>query len=315
MKRSTLQQYRDWPDCYVAMHGLRQIKRGRRPSLPLGNVRNPEEAFKFAWLSWYMRQYFSDYGAKTDLFGELRWVRPGVYTIDNKPVPRQVLVIAELGQIAFDLKHDGFLISAHDSELYIGPIMFEVVLNGVTVRIDASSHCFTLERDRKRAQDGCIEGPVGPRHNRHLSEEEIAHDAAVRAENERQLFMKQHAYDQEMRRRQQVLDDRLKELPHMEVPNPSTMTPWYANKTVSYDTIQFAQRWARLMQGELAKGNELGATAERSFYDAIGGKGLLSYEGFEAARILFACWSHGAALKQWAQSATNHMLSGMIIPA
>lgn len=316
MKRSSLHQYRAWPTYYVAMHGLRQIKRGRRPSLPLGKIRDPKEAFKFAWLSWHIAQYLRDVQeSKTSLFGELLWVRPGVYSICNKPVQRQVEVIAELSEIAFNLRRQGFAFDVYGTRFSIGPIMFEVELNGVTVRIDASTHCFTLERDRLRAEDGCIEGPVGPRAKRVLSPEERAHDQAVRHENERQRILKEEAYEAELRRRQQVLDARLKTLPLMEVSDSRAVTRWYGKTHVSYNAIRFAQRWARLMQGELAEGRDFPEMAQRSFYEAIGEVPLLGTEACDAARMLFECWVHGPKLKEWVQRSSSHMLIGIVIPA
>lgn len=67
----------------------------------------------------------------------------------------------------------------------------------------------------------------------------------------------------------------------------------YGNAVVTY-----AERWARLMQIEMAKGKKLEDIAKPMSYEADL-EGITGFQYSYAVQVLAKCWKHGKQLRRW----------------
>ncbi len=183
VKKRSLQDYGSRDSApYVAMHGFLRIKRGHRPSMPFGGVKNPEEAFKTAVLAWFIMHYMQTSEHLKRLHPEVTYVERGAYGVEAWYYDFDMAVgtLQELG----DLLSEGKLRFA-GRELKYGRITFQTSFNGVIVRVRSESMLGLLKRDFTRVARGYTTNKVvGPYSKESLSEEELANDARIKAERE-----------------------------------------------------------------------------------------------------------------------------------
>lgn len=159
--------------------------------------------------------------------------------------------------------------------------------NGVTVTVCPDSNRELIYRDWSRALNGCCDKNVGPYPNPILTDEEQEHDTRVRAKNERE---RREQYAQEKARvwaQREAVEAKLTHVPRIELLNNRRKV-----------TMGFAERWARLMQLEMAQGKNLEEVAEATAQEA-------NLEGVTAAmyvcavQILANRWQYGERLRHW----------------
>ena len=173
-------------------------------------------------------------------------------------------------------------------------------LNGVTVLVNGDSNAELIFRDQQRAQSGYINGDVGPYPNPVLTDEEKESDARVEAENERRRQERQAEYEAKARAKREATDAKLAEAPEMELADKKT---WEEFKNKNQDpygagVVVYAERWARLMQREMANGKKLEDVAEATSHVADT-DGITGFMYGCAVSTLAHCWKFGDELRRW----------------
>jgi len=173
-------------------------------------------------------------------------------------------------------------------------------LNGVTVLVNGDSNADLIFRDQQRAQLGYVEGEVGPYPKAELTAEDKASDARVEAENERKRQEWQAKYEREARAHREKIEAKLANAPAIELVDEAG---WQKFKDVNTDdyggaVVTYAERWARLMQVEMANGKNLEDVAETTSFEADL-EGITGFMYGCAVSILAACWKHGEQLRRW----------------
>ena len=273
--------------------------------MPFRNVRNPQEALKFAALAWSIELELALTNDST-LWREIGYVEPGVYQVEGSFFCDIKDVLAAIKQLA---------ISYRTGEVSIGntlfqcgnPLTLETEFNGVTVRIRHDSDLQLLYRDWRRGMSGYIEGIVGPYPKEQLSEEDLANDRRIEAENQERYRLQQEEWRREREAKQAAFEAKLATAPPFEV---SDQEAWDEYKRLNDDSqggpmgpgygariISYAEEWARVMQAEMAAGKELADvwldTSYEAAYDGISG----AMHG-AAVHTLSQCWVHGEALRR-----------------
>lgn len=165
--------------------------------------------------------------------------------------------------------------------------------NGVTVTVHSDSNPETVLRDWRRALEGYIDKAVGPHPNPDLTDEERENDARVEAKNElrRQKYWKE--LDEKARLKRERVEALLATAPAIELANEDERQKFQEMNSDSY-----AERWARLMQVEMAKGAALEEVAEATSHEAdLNGASGVTYSCAVAALAHY--WKHGDRLRRW----------------
>lgn len=178
------------------------------------------------------------------------------------------------------------------------PIVFE--FNDVTVAVRSDSDPELIYRDWSRALSGYIVKIVGPNPNPVLTDEEKANDARIEAENDRKRQERQAQYEAEVRAKREAVEARLANAPEMELADEKA---WQEFKDKNQDfygagVVIYAERWARLMQLEMASGENLEDVAEATSYEAdIDGITYFMY-GCAVSALAYCC-KYGERLRRW----------------
>lgn len=178
------------------------------------------------------------------------------------------------------------------------PIVFE--FNGVKVTVCSDSDPKLIYRDWSRALNGYIDKSVGPYPSSVLTKEEKANDARIEAKNERKRQEWQTQYEAEVRTKRKAVEARLANAPQMELADEKA---WQEFKDKNRDfygasVVLYAERWARLMQLEMAGGKNLEEVAEATSHEADI-DGITGFMYGCAVSILAQCWIHGERLRRW----------------
>ena len=192
----------------------------------------------------------------------------------------------------------------------------QMVFNGVTIVIDEKSELDLLDRDFSLAMEGCIDKHVGPFPETTHSKVELARFVDVRAENERREKTRQEELAEETQSKQDHVSAALATAPQIDVSDP---VEWQRQVSINSDpygaaTIQYAERWARLMQAAIASGETLADVAGKLSHDADI-DGLTGFMYGCAVDVLSTCWVHGEELRKWHNGKYNHTGEGVVNPA
>ncbi len=170
--------------------------------------------------------------------------------------------------------------------------------NDVTVNVRSDSDPKLIYRDWQRATNGMIDTNVGPHPKRVLTREEIANDNRISAELDMQQRQRERAYHEGVMARRNVVESKLVNAPPIEVVDEREWRKLKRRGPYELTIIAFAERWARLIQLEMAEGKTLEEVAEAASYEAdfedITG---LMYGA--AATVLVQCWKHGEQFRRW----------------
>lgn len=173
-------------------------------------------------------------------------------------------------------------------------------LNDVTVMANGDSNAELIFRDQQRAQSGYIDGNVGPYPKAELTAEDKANDARVEAENERKRQERQAEYDKKARAHREKVEAKLVNAPAIELADEAC---WQKSKEVNSDgcggaIMTYSERWARLMQVEMANGKKLAEVADATSHEADL-EGITGFMYGCAVSQLASCWKHGDELRRW----------------
>lgn len=177
-------------------------------------------------------------------------------------------------------------------------ISFE--FNGVDVSVHADSNPDLIYRDWSRALSGYIDKAVSPYPKKVLTEEELANDARIEAENEQRRQREQVRYEVKARARQRRVEKKLSNAEPIEL---ADKVAWQKFKDVNRDTyggavVIYAERWARLMKVEMTEGHTLEEVAESASYEADL-EGITGFMYGVAVSTLAQTWKHGEKLRRW----------------
>jgi len=77
---------------------------------------------------------------------------------------------------------------------------------------------------------------------------------------------------------------------------------------------RYAEKWADLMEKEIASGKDVADTAERTSYEADT-EGITGFMYGAAVAILSSCWEYGERLKAWHNKKYGYAGQGVVNPA
>lgn len=179
-------------------------------------------------------------------------------------------------------------------------ISFQFEFNGVTVTIRQDSDYELIYRDWQRALYGYIDKNVGPYPNPVLTDEEKENDARVEAENERRRQQRQDEYEAAATAKRNATEAKLASAPPMELSNPDGWRQFDENNQDPYGhgVVVFAERWARLMQVEMASGKSLEEVASSTSHEADT-DGITGFMYGAAVSTLAQTWKYGDQLRRW----------------
>lgn len=177
-------------------------------------------------------------------------------------------------------------------------IKFE--FNGVTVSVRSDSNPELIYRDWSRSLSGYIGKSVGPNPNPVLTDEEKASDARVQAENERKWEKQRAESEKKARAHREKVEAKLANAPAIELADEAG---WQKSKQVNSDgyggaVMTYSERWARLMQVEMANGKKLADVADATSSEADL-EGITGFMYGCAVSQLASCWKHGDELRRW----------------
>ena len=179
-----------------------------------------------------------------------------------------------------------------------GLVKFE--FNDVTVSVRMDSDPELIYRDWSRAMSGYIGKNVGPYPNPVLTDEEKENDARIKAKNEQRRRQRWAEYDAQVTAKRIATEAKLADAPEMEVSDEATWQTWKDKNQDSYGggIIAYAERWARLMQAELAAGKKLENVAKTTSREADT-DGITGFMYGAAVQTLATSWKYGEELRRW----------------
>lgn len=172
--------------------------------------------------------------------------------------------------------------------------------NGVSVSVKANSDPVLIYRDWLRALSGYIDKKVGPYPSPILTDREKANDARIEAENEAMRQERQAQHDAKANAKRVAVEAKLTNAPSIELANEDGWQQFKDNNQDGYGgaVVTYAECWARLMQLELANGNNLEDVAEATSQEADL-EGITGFMYGAAVSILATCWKYGEQLRHW----------------
>lgn len=180
--------------------------------------------------------------------------------------------------------------------------------NGVDVIVEASSDPTLIYRDWSRGLNGYLgDKPiVGPFPKAELLAEEIASDAAIKAEHDRKSGERQAEYAKKQAEQTAALNSALSEAGSLELLDAEG---WKKTVDANKDgyggrVIRYAEEWGRLMQTRIAKGETVAQCAEEASRLADD-DGITGFMYGCAVSILSKVWRHGEELRRWHNTKTQ----------
>lgn len=173
-------------------------------------------------------------------------------------------------------------------------------LNDVTVFVNGDS-CFDLiYRDQKRAQSGYIKKEVGPYPKTELSAKDKERDARIKAKNELERERQQAKHAKNARIHREKVEKKLSNAPEIELSNKAGWQKSQSNNRDDYGNaiLAYAERWARLMQIEMANSRKLEEIASATSHEADL-EGITGFMYLCAVSCLSENWKHGEKLRRW----------------
>lgn len=180
--------------------------------------------------------------------------------------------------------------------------------NGVSVVVAADSDPALIYRDWNRGLSGYLgKNPtIGPHPNAELPAEELASDAAIKAERDRLSAIRHEEYAKAEKAQKQLLAGALSLAGPIELIDEEGWKKFVANNQDGYSgrVVRYAEEWARLMQTRLANGETIPECAEELSRMADD-DGITGYMYGCAVSVLAKAWKHGEALRRWHNKETQ----------
>lgn len=178
------------------------------------------------------------------------------------------------------------------------PVAFE--FNDVKVTVHGKSNNELIYRDWNRAMNGYIPKKVGPDPKAELSAEELASDSRIEAKNEQRRQEAREKYMAEIEAKKKALQSKLQGASEMEFANEALWNETVAANQDDYSKgiLDYASRWAKLMQVEISGGKTVAEVAQSTSSEADV-DGITAFMYGMAVSILSNTWKHGEELRRW----------------
>lgn len=172
--------------------------------------------------------------------------------------------------------------------------------NGVEIRLRGDSDANAILRDWWRASSGYIQGPIGP-YPGEMTQADHDSDAAVEAQLEAKRAERRAEFDRAAAAKRDAAAAWLAKAPAaMTLRDPAG---WQKTVDANRDgygaaIVDFASRWARIMEARMAEGEAIVDCAEDSS-SLADTDGITGFMYGAAVSILSRVWQHGEALRRW----------------
>ena len=102
----------------------------------------------------------------------------------------------------------------------------------------------------------------------------------------------------------------------MNIANETVWKQWQENNKDEYGSaiIQFAERWADIMEIKMNSGCQLKDIANEASHKADT-DGITGYMFGAAVAVLTSCWKHGEELRMWHNEKYHYSGKGVVNPA
>ena len=192
----------------------------------------------------------------------------------------------------------------------------QMTFNGVIVTVEARSDKKLICRDWALAIEGCLDKQVGPFPKAVFDDAELVVFAGVRAVNEDRKNQLQVEAKGARIWTTEKCAAKLADAPLIELSDVAAWATAVEKNSDPYGAgcIQYAERWARLMQVAMADGKQLADVAEQLSHDADA-EGITGFMYGCAVNVLSHCWAHGDELRKWHNGEYNHDGDGVVNPA
>ena len=190
--------------------------------------------------------------------------------------------------------------------------------NGVQVKVTKDSVDSLILRDWDRGMDGYLgKNPVvGPDCALELTAEELANDARIKIEKDKERAILEEKYRAEQKAKKDAFLEMMSVAPEFECTDLEGWNKCKENNQDPYGarTVQFAEDWVRLMQLEIDKGKDLASIAG-SCCQVADHDGITGFMYGCAVNILTQCWVHGELLRVWHNKEYGVESDGVVNPA
>lgn len=189
--------------------------------------------------------------------------------------------------------------------------------NGVRVIVSGSSDARLILRDWSRAMDGkIVPSTVGPHPADKLSDFEVESDKRIDEQRKKRSAESDELYKMKESIKAKSLEDALSGQPEIEIVNAEAWESWTSKNTDPYGSacVRYAEKWARLMQSEIAAGKNLEDVADDTSRRADT-EGITGFMFGAAVAMLTGAWKHGEALRKWHNGNYGHDGDGVVNPA
>lgn len=174
--------------------------------------------------------------------------------------------------------------------------------NDVIVNVEGDSNPELIQRDWSRAMSGFIvPAIVGPFPSAELSPEDLASDAKIQSANDEERRLSHLEYERKANEKRKAAEDRLRGV-EFQV-KPGTELEYQSYKAKNSDpyggaVVTYSERWAKLMQVEMANGKRIADMADQTSH-AADIEGITGFMYGCAVQALAHYWKHGEALRLW----------------
>lgn len=178
-----------------------------------------------------------------------------------------------------------------------GTIRFD--FNGVTISVRSDSNPQLIYREWSRSISGCTRRKaVHPYPKRVLTRNKKLRDARVEERNMQAEQKHRSEYQAQLKLRRDAVEAKLVNSPGIELANEGLWQEFMTLNEKSIGVMTYSERWARLMQVEMALGKNLEDIAEATSHETdLEGMSGASYT--YAVGILSSCWKYGEQLRRW----------------
>jgi len=179
----------------------------------------------------------------------------------------------------------------------------EFDFNRVTVLVAGDSDPKLIYRDWDRGLSGYLgEDPqIGPYPQLELSADELASDAAIQAQKDREQQIRQAEYDKQKASKANTLQEALGKAGPLELSDAETWNKGVeSNRRDPYSArvVRYAEEWGRLMQTRIANGESV-AQCAHELSRLADDDGITGFMYGCAVQMLVRCWKHGEELRLW----------------
>jgi hypothetical protein len=177
----------------------------------------------------------------------------------------------------------------------------KIQINGVNFHIQGNSRPDLLYRDYFRALRGHIDNLVGPYPYLELTPAEIKRETQLDAQREQAMMDSLNQAIQLSQERTLQFEKKYLHLPQIELIDQQA---WQADKDscagddYSLAIVEFAERWARLMQSQISQGKTISEIAKQTENEADT-EVITGHMYGQAVYLLSKHWIHGEALRTW----------------